>query len=281
MATSQSNIDPNYLLRALEWHIDHGADEVLNDEPVDKTAIAAATSPIMATNNTAKKPAKQKTVTATIAEIPTTPTMGAAQAIIEAEKLATSAQSLQDLKSAIENFTGLSIRDTASQIVFADGNPEAKIMVIGDYPRTDDDKNGRAFTGAMGQLQDKILASIGLARDKADHNTAVYMTNLLNWRPPGNRSPTQTEIDISLPFLKKHITLVKHDIIISSSATAAKALLGKTESISKLRGKFYDYNGAQMFVTYHPEYLLKTPAQKRAVWADMLMLQAYLQDSTS
>jgi len=203
MATSQNNIDPNYLLSALEWHIDNDAHELWGDEPVDRTAMPIISKETMPPIKTpVQKPQRQND---TVAETPQPEmVMGAAQAIIEAEKITAQCDSLDKLKSAIADFDGLSIKNTATNLVFSDGNPKSNIMVIGDAPHADDDSQGKAFQGITGQLLDKIFACINLDRNAESLEQSLYLTNLLNWRPPGNRTPTQAEIDISLPFLKKH-----------------------------------------------------------------------------
>ena len=265
MATFQNNIDPNYLISALEWHIDHDASELWGDEPIDRTVMPTPlTKETRTPPRTIEQPSAKKAI------------MGAAQAIIEAEKLTAQCKNLEELKKAIAEFDGLSIKDTATNLVFSDGNPSSKIMVIGDAPNADDDSEGKAFQGIVGQLLDKIFACIELSRSEENLDKSLYLTNLLNWRPPGNRTPTQAEIDISLPFLQKHIELINPNIIICVGETPAKALLDKKESISKLRGKFYEYNDTPLTVTYHPTYLLQTPAQKRATWSDILMFQEKL-----
>jgi len=292
---SVKTLDQQTALAALQWHLDNDLIDMVLDEAEDYTKapdlaetmqkIQSAPAAVPKTGN-----APQSSLSQVVSETGNAQPegfMGAAQAIIEARKIAIECDSLDALSNAIQDFDGLSLKKTASNIVFGDGNPAADIMVIGDAPAAEDDIQGRAFIGETGQLMDKILASIGLSRDHNDVNKAVYLTNVLNWRPPGNRTPTPQEIEISLPFIQRHIALVKPKIVIFLGGTPAKALLERSESISKLRGEFHPYitsedlkNGdmpeIQSFVTYHPTYLLRTPAQKRAVWADMLMLKAKL-----
>lgn len=282
---AQNCPDNAYLMGALQWHLDIGADEALVDTPVDRTAIPElrkkeAVSKPIAGNKPLKATALQDNTTQ--AEI-----MGAAQAVIEAQKLAAQCNSLAELQSAIQNFDGLSIRKTATNMVFSDGNPEAPVMLIGEAPGADEDIQGKPFVGVSGQLLDRILACIGLARDSEDVRHSVYISNILNWRPPGNRTPTQAEMDISLPFIERHIALVQPKAIILCGGVSAKSLLRRSESISRLRGVFHDYRVPESLkiqedspipamATYHPAYLLRTPAQKKAVWADMLMFQEKL-----
>ena len=259
-------------IQALQWHIDHGADDLWLDEPVDRTAMP----------DIPKMVAQEKAKPAPIAPIqdnsaPAADMMGAAEAIVEAQKLATACKNLDELKQVIQDFEGLSVKKTATNMVFSDGNPEAKIMLIGEAPGADEDIQGKPFVGMSGQLLDKILACINLSRDSDDIGKSVYISNILNWRPPGNRTPTQAEMDISMAFIKRHIELTNPDMLILCGGVAAKTILQSSETISKLRGKFHDYPCGERIIpamaTYHPAYLLRTPAQKKAVWADMLMLQ--------
>lgn len=280
---SHNNAEKAYLFQALQWHIDHGADEALVDSPIDKTVIPEIP----------KKTEKPKVVPAGFqdnkqqGEI-----LGAAQAIVEARKLAAACQTREELQEAIRNFDGLSVKKTATNMVFCDGNPEAPVMLIGEAPGGDEDIQGKPFVGVSGQLLDRILACIDLSRAEENPQKSVYISNILNWRPPGNRTPTQAEIDISLPFIERHIALVQPKLLILCGGVSAKSLLRRTDSISKLRGVFHDYlvpeelqndtsYSIPTMATYHPAYLLRTPAQKKAVWADMLMFQEKYQELLS
>lgn len=202
-------------------------------------------------------------------------TLGAFDAMSPATDLAAAAKNLEDLKKAVSEFGGLAIRKTATHLVFADGNPAARVMAIGEVPDADDDKCGLAFSpaGEAGQLFDKMMGAIGLNRAEVDPVKSVYMTHVLNWRPPGNRSPSAAEIDLSLPFLKKHIDLVKPQFLLFFGALPAKVLLGRIETITKLRGQWFEYQGIPCLVTYSPSFLIKSPAKKREVWEDLQALQ--------
>lgn len=262
---------------ALQWYVDNGLDEVLADQPVDHTAMP-------------ERPAAEEQIVSAAKAAPmgmaavTTELSGSHEAAAQSRKIAESCSTLAELKQAIEDFEGLSVKKTATQIVFADGNSESKIMLIGEAPGADEDKQGKPFVGVSGQLLDKILACINLARAPEEKRQGVYISNILNWRPPGNRTPTETEIQIALPFIEKHIALVQPKVLILCGAVSGKGLLRTNESISKMRGRFHDYKimGTEEIIpamaTYHPSYLLRTPSQKRAAWADMLMLQAKLEE---
>ena len=272
----------NPYLTALEWHIDAGADEALQDTPNDRTAAAAALlkSPVSVAPAIVPPPASQSG-----GEI-----IGTAQARLDAAKAAAACNTLDELREAIAAFDGLAIKKTATNMVFSAGNPAARVMLVGEAPGADEDRQGAPFVGVSGQLLDRIFKSIGLARTDEDPAKALYISNVLNWRPPGNRTPSPAEIDMSLPFIERHIALVKPKVLVLCGGVSAKGLLGSGESISRLRGKFHDYrpltegvsmNGDSIpaIATYHPAYLLRTPSQKKMVWADMLMLREFLEQN--
>ena len=175
-------------------------------------------------------------------------------------------------------------------MVFCDGNPAAPVMLVGEAPGTEEDRTGRPFTGDTGLLLDRILKAIGLDRTEQNPAAAVYISNILNWRPPGNRTPSPAELDVSLPFIERHIALAQPRLLILCGGLAAKTLLGTGETIARLRGKWHDYTpltdgitdkkiAIPALVTYHPSYLLNMPAQKKAVWQDMLALQEKRRES--
>lgn len=268
------------ILTALQWYADNGVHEVICDEAQDYT-IAPETPPssqVMALMSGAVNMSHPQAPPAFL---------GKSDAREEAVKIAKSATTLGELKHAIENFDGIAIKKTASNIVFADGNPKAKIMVIGDVPTADEDRIGKPFMGTSGALLDKILACIGLNRESEDPENAVYITNILNWRPPGNRSPNPAEIEVSLPFIERHIQLIKPEILILCGAVSAKTLLTTSSGISRLRKTSHEYktiieelgDGCAMaaFPIYHPSDLINTPIQKKSVWEDMLKIKHKVQ----
>lgn len=280
--------DRNALIASLQWHVDFGADEALQDSPNDRTAAAKEIlKPLSAVpaENILARAGVSTVIPDVVPDL-----MGTAQAKLEAIKRAAACNTLEELKAAIAGFDGLAIRKTAMNMVFSDGNPAARVMLVGEAPGADEDRQGRPFVGVSGQLLDKILAAIGLSRTEENPEKAVYISNILNWRPPGNRTPSPAEIDLSLPFIERHIALVKPEFLILCGGVSAKGLLGSGDSISKLRGKFHDYipltegvssNGSPVpaIATYHPAYLLRTPSQKKMVWADMLMLREKLEQN--
>ncbi len=189
--------------------------------------------------------------------------------------LAYSCKTLEELKNAMLAFTGCSLKETAINTVFCDGNPNADVMLVGEAPGADEDMQGLPFVGQSGQLLCKIFQSIGLPRDK------LYISNILPWRPPGNRTPTNEEIASCEPFIEQHIHLVKPKLLVFLGGVSAKTLLKTTEGITKLRGQFHEYqthhgDAIPCFATYHPAYLMRSPGQKAQVWHDMLKIKLRL-----
>jgi uracil-DNA glycosylase family 4 len=252
------------LAELLQWYADVGVDEAIGDAPVDRTQVIEKPATILPMTQADAAPA---TPAAAL------PAAGTIEAVKEAEALAGAARSLDDLKSALENFKGLSLKRTATQMVFADGNPQARVMVVGDAPGADDDRSGIPFAGSNGQLLDKMLGAIGLTREEN-----VYVTTILNWRTPGNRTPAPGEIDMSLPFIKRHIALVNPALIIFIGGGAAKILLQTQEPISRLRGRWLAYGDTPAAAIFHPEYLIQSPSQKKVAWEDLQMIQAKLKE---
>ncbi|PZO82085.1 MAG: uracil-DNA glycosylase [Micavibrio aeruginosavorus] len=274
----------NPYLDALAWHLDVGADEVLQDTPNDRT-ISLSKPAAQLLDMPADRPDSRISAALPLPSAENgADILGTAQARVEAARLAAACNTLEELAAAIRDFDGLAIKRTATNMVFADGNPSAPVMVIGEAPGADEDRQGKPFVGISGQLLDRMFKAIGKSRDAEDAANAIYISNILNWRPPGNRTPTSAEVDISLPFIERHIALVRPRVIVLSGGVAAKALLGSGDAISRLRGKMRDYtpltegiapNAAPIPVlaTYHPSYLLRTPSQKRLAWVDLLLLQ--------
>lgn len=264
------------LKATLQWYLDQGVDEMLEDEAVDRTLMPVL--PVVNKDSAVMESSKRVSVSKPLLEGSEKSDGEFSGNIFEmqskAASLVSSCNDLKSLEEAIKNFDGLAIKKTAMNMVFADGNPKSNIMVIGEAPFSDDDRQGKPFMGVEGQLLDKILASIGLSRNSEDINQSVYLTNVLNWRPPGNRTPSQAEIDISLPFIKRHIELISPELLILLGGYVGNSLLDKKLSISKFSGSFHDFHGVPTIVTYPPKYLLATPARKRAVWQDMLMFDA-------
>ena len=201
---------------------------------------------------------------------------GAEAAIHDAVGLAEAANSVDVLYAALQSFDGCPLKKTATNLVFTDGNPAAKILFIGEGPGADEDRQGLPFVGPSGQLLDRMLASIGLDRQR------VLISNTVFWRPPGNRTPTTAEIAICMPFVERLIDVVDPDIVIALGGAAAKTLLAQSQGIGRLRGKWFSYSSPRLprpidaAAMFHPAYLLRSPGQKREAWRDMLMLKKKL-----
>jgi DNA polymerase len=195
--------------------------------------------------------------------------------VAAAEEAAAKVHNLSELYTAIAQFDGCALKQTAMNTVFADGTPGAPVMLIGEAPGADEDRLGKPFVGLSGQLLDKILQTIGLSRAEN-----AYITNAVPWRPPGNRTPTPAEIAVCLPFLWRHIQLAQPKLIVLVGGTSAKAILGTQDGIMKLRRRWHTISVGDRDIptlaTFHPAYLLRSPSQKREVWQDMLLVQEKL-----
>lgn len=255
--TKSRMIDPQNLKTLLSIYQDAGVDEVISATPHNRFQENQE----MSTLEQAEKPRP-----------PVAPLISPKEAASAAYLSAHAAQTLEELKAALMAFEGCSLKYTATNLVFGDGNPRARIMLIGEAPGADEDRQGLPFVGQSGQLLDKMFAAIGLTRQ------SFYITNIISWRPPGNRQPTPAEADACLPFVKRHIDLVNPDFLVLVGGTATKTLLGSKEGIMRLRGIWKDYTseaGKQMKVMaiFHPAYLLRSPGQKREVWRDLLKIK--------
>jgi len=195
-------------------------------------------------------------------------------ALVAAREAAKTAASLDQLQAILGRFDGCALKNTATQLVFADGNPQARLMFVGEAPGRDEDLAGLPFVGRSGQLLDRMLAAIGLDR------TSAYIANIVPWRPPGNRKPTPQEAAICLPFLQRQIALADPDVLICLGDSAAQTLLGFREGITRSRGRWVDYDAGtrqiRAMATFHPAYLLRTPLSKRLAWRDFLAIKKAL-----
>ncbi len=271
-------------LATLRWLVEMGADEAIGETPVDRFVQSAkpaapSAAPAAAPRATAENAATAPRALPRAAPLPrqapvnAAATASAAAAIADARALAAAATTVAELEKTVAGFEGCALKATATRLVFADGNPEAKLMFIGEAPGADEDRQGKPFVGVSGQLLDRMLACIGLDR------TQVYITNILFWRPPGNRQPTTAEVAACLPFVERHIELIAPDILILVGGTAAKTLLNTQEGIMKLRGRWFEFSRPGLkapiptIATFHPAYLLRSPAQKRESWKDLLTIK--------
>ncbi|HVV94359.1 MAG TPA: uracil-DNA glycosylase [Hyphomicrobiales bacterium] len=250
--------------RLLAWYAEAGVDVALAEEGQDRFAESRrrAVPPPAATP--ARPPAASLADLARSAE----DTAGDARAA------AAAAQTLDELRAALERFDGLALKKTATRLAFSSGNPQGRLMLVGEAPGRDEDRLGEPFVGAAGRLLDRMLKAIGLDR------TQVYIANIIPWRPPGNRTPTPQETQICLPFIRRQIALADPDVLVFLGGTAAQTLTGAREGIRRLRGRWFDYDTGRRTVralaTLHPAYLLRSPSEKRYAWRDFLALQEAL-----
>jgi DNA polymerase len=254
------------LHRVLSWYMAMGCDEAISEATHDHFKPRDAISRQVA------NPALRQAVQAPAPHIPQN------EAILNARNQARHAHNLEDLCKAAGLFEGCGLKKTAKNLCFADGNPEAELMIIGEAPGRDEDLKGRPFVGRAGQLLDKMLAAININREAGE----VYLTNTVFWRPPGNRNPAPQEIEACRPFLERQIELVQPRIVLLLGASAAKTMLHTTSGIMKLRGKWRTLSTAGHFevrtmASLHPAYLLRNPAAKRQAWHDFLSIQVALE----
>lgn len=252
-----ASLTPEEILR---WHIAAGADEAIGETAIDRYAAPP------------KQPVVFREDRPSLPIIPAPPALDGAHPALACRTLA-------ELKDALFAYEGCALKKTCRQTVFADGTPGSGVMLVGEAPGADEDRIGLPFVGASGRLLDRMLASIGLDRN------SCYITNLVPWRPPGNRKPEQTEIELCLPFLIRHIELVAPRFLLLLGGAPTSALLGRHDAISRLRGRWHDCvlppegKIVPALPTFHPAYLLRTPAHKRLVWADFLALRKRLDEA--
>ncbi|WP_075217030.1 uracil-DNA glycosylase [Mongoliimonas terrestris] len=283
------------LLALVEWYAAMGVDAVLEDAPVDRFAETVADRERRALTQRAPAltpgqarvlpPAPRgqpaRTPPPQPISAPLAATLPGTDAVMAARTAAAAAQTLDELRGLLAGFDGCNLKLTAKSLVFGDGNPTARLMFVGEAPGRDEDIEGRPFVGRSGQLLDRILAALGLARA-----TDAYIANVVYWRPPGNREPSDQEIAICRPFIQRQIQLVDPDVLVFLGGQPAKALAGGDAArmgIRKLRGRWLDFDTGQRVIkampTFHPAYLLRNPVEKRMVWRDMLAVRAVLKGS--
>ncbi|SFS63796.1 DNA polymerase [Sulfitobacter marinus] len=252
------SVDYHQALAVLQWQIELGATDAICDAPVNRYEVPAAV----------EKPKAAKKGAPGIV-----PMAVGVDPVAEAARMAAGAGSLDELRAAMEGFEHCELKRGARNMVFSDGMPGARVMIIGEAPGRDEDREGRPFVGRAGQLLDKMLAAIDMGRT---HETApVYITNVLPWRPPQNRDPKPNEIAMMKPFLERHIALAKPEVLVIVGNWSAQALLGK-RGITRLRGQWTEALGLPALPMFHPAYLLRSPEFKREAWADLLELKAKL-----
>lgn len=270
----------------LAFYLEAGVDTPLVETPADRLADQSNVAPV----TTSSPDAPRELPRSTVAELgskqgaqrhqpgrplPAAPTAPEA-AIMEARDAARSAASLEELRAILARFHGCALSSTATQLVFADGNPRAPIMFVGEAPGRDEDIEGRPFVGRSGKLLDRMMAAIGLDRSSA------YIANIIPWRPPGNRTPTPQESQMCLPFIRRQIELANPNVLVCLGQPSMQALLGVKEGIGRTRGRWLTYDTGTREIrataTLHPAYLLRQPLQKRLAWRDFLSIKKALAD---
>jgi len=251
-------------LSTLQWLVEAGAGEAMGEAPVNRLVPAPPPPAPLQARTAPPRPAA--------------PVPMAGDSVSSAQAAAAGAQSLAELKAALETFDGCGLKRTATNTVFADGTPAGGILFIGEAPGRDEDRIGKPFVGRAGQLLDKMLASIGL-----DRNVNAYITNVINWRPPDNRDPSPEEAAQCLPFLRRHIELAEPQLIVLLGAVAARHVVGISEGIMKMRGRWMEYRVGDRMVplmpTLHPAYLLRQPAHKKLAWRDLQAIATRMEES--
>lgn len=259
-------LDAETALALLQWQAELGADEPCLDAPIDRYDMpdrAPASPPAGTEAMATAQPALA---------LPADPAQDQAA---RAEALAAGARTLAELAAAQEAFDGIDLKKGARNFCFADGNPDARVMIIGEAPGEEEDRQGRPFVGRAGQLLDLMFGAIGLSRQAVDAERALYITNVLPWRPPGNRRPEPAEMAVMLPFLRRHVELAQPELLVLMGNTPCIAVLNQ-QGILRLRGQWTQGLGLPALPMAHPAYLLRTPLAKRDAWADLLSIAARL-----
>jgi uracil-DNA glycosylase len=251
------------LAAVLRWHLEAGVDETIGEGPLNRyvgvaPGILAATTALPTTTSVPR------------------PVVALAPAAVRptSAHLAQGCKTLDELKAALQAYDGCALKTFATNTVIADGQSNARVMVIGEAPGEDEDRQGLPFVGVSGKLLDRMLASVGLDRTKN-----VYITNIVFWRPPGNRKPTSDEIVQCLPFVQRQIEILDPALLLLIGGPSASTLLANPQGITKIRGKWLDYKTPGLprpipaMATFHPAYLLRSPQQKRLAWRDLLMFR--------
>ena len=247
----------------LAFYLEAGVDCALMDEPVNRVSddsVTAPRDPLPQASPVRTAPSATPVTRGDLAPVPEV-------AIQSAREAARTAPSLEVLRAMLEQFDGCALKSTATRLVFADGNPLARVMFVGEAPGREEDIEGLPFVGRSGQLLNRMIAAIGLDR------TSAYIANVIPWRPPGNRTPTPQETQICLPFIQRQIELVNPDVLVTLGNPSTQTLLSTREGIMKTRGRWFDYDTGtrtiKAIATFHPAYLLRSPSYKRLAWQDL------------
>jgi uracil-DNA glycosylase family 4 len=256
----------------LSFYLEAGVDALLGEEAIDRMADEVPPPPVVRQPAATPAPPPRKEPERTFVQ-PAPPASPDA-AVMAAREAAKTAASLEDLRALLDKFEGCSLRNTATLLAFADGNPQARVMFVGEAPGYEEDISGVPFVGRSGKLLDQMLNAIGLDR------TTAYIANVVPWRPPGNRTPTPQETAICLPFIRRQIELANPDILVCLGGPSAQTLLSIKEGITRSRGRWFPYDTGTREIralpTFHPAFLLRSPLQKRLAWRDFLAIKKAL-----
>jgi uracil-DNA glycosylase len=269
------------IAQLLTFYLEAGVDCALTEEPVNRLSdadiIPGPREIPTARETTAPEPVRTSPAAIAVARSEPAPLPEAAIAL--AREAARTAPSLEVLRALLEKFDGCALKSTATRLVFADGNPQARIMFVGEAPGREEDIEGLPFVGRSGKLLDRMIAAIGLDRSNA------YIANVIPWRPPGNRTPTPQETQICLPFIQRQIELVNPDVLVTLGNPSTQTLLSTREGIMKTRGRWFDYDTGTRVIralaTFHPAYLLRSPSYKRMAWQDLRSIAKALEQGSS
>jgi uracil-DNA glycosylase len=268
------------IAQLLSFYLEAGVDCALSEEPVNRLSDPEPAPDFKAASFAEASPARSIRPAPAAYVAPASESLPSPDAAVaSAREQARTAASLEVLRSLLEKFDGCALKSTATRLVFADGNPKARIMFVGEAPGREEDIEGLPFVGRSGKLLDRMIAAIGLDRSK------VYIANVIPWRPPGNRTPTPQETQICLPFIQRQIELVDPDILVTLGNPSTQTLLSTREGIMKTRGRWLEYDTGTRVIraiaTFHPAYLLRSPSYKRLSWQDLRAIAKALQQTSS
>jgi DNA polymerase len=257
----------------LAFYLEAGVDCALTEEPVNRLSDPGSSPAPRET----VLPEPVRTTPAAIPAARSEAALAPEAAILSAREAARTAPTLEELRALLESFEGCALKSTATRLVFADGNPQARIMFVGEAPGREEDIEGLPFVGRSGKLLDRMIGAIGLDRSSA------YIANVIPWRPPGNRTPTPQETQICLPFIQRQIELVNPDVLVTLGNPSTQTLLSTREGIMKTRGKWFEYDTGTRVIraiaTFHPAYLLRSPSYKRMAWQDLRSIAKALEQA--
>ena len=279
-----ASIDNKSARELLDFYLEAGVDALLGEESVDRFAEIESLPPPergRSIREADRVGVGANNPTRSTLHVDHPPLSGEGKSLpapdaaaMEARAAAKGAQTLDELRAILERFDGCALKATATRLVFADGNPQARVMLVGEAPGRDEDIEGLPFVGRSGKLLDRMLAAIGLDR------SSVYIANIVPWRPPGNRTPTPQESQICLPFILRQIELADPDVLVCLGGPSAQTLLGVKDGITKTRGRWFTFNAGKRDIpampTFHPAFLLRSPLQKRFAWRDFLAIKKAL-----